>query len=437
MNKKKVHFVGIGGIGVSGLARYFLNKGNIVSGSDLACSETIQALEKEGVEIFLGPHSASNIKKGVDLVIHSPAVSPDNPEIKKAKGLKARVLSYPEALGEVSKKYYTIAVSGTHGKSTTCAMISLILEKAGLDPTVILGTKLKEFGDRNFRPGKSRYLVIEADEWKASFLNYYPQITVLTNIEEEHLDFYKDLNHILKTYKEYLGHLSQDGFLVANAEDENISKVLKSLKRKPKTKKYSFFQPEAKKIKKILSLPGEHNVCNALAALATARILGIKDKISFSLLSEFKSPWRRFEAENKNFFGKNIILISDYGHHPSEILATAKAAREKFPKREIWCVFQPHQYQRTHYLFSRFVKSLKEMPVDRIIISDIYDVAGREKALLKKKVSSSKLASAVDKESVVYLPRDKIISCLKNGLQKRSVLLVMGAGNIYNLKKEL
>jgi UDP-N-acetylmuramate--alanine ligase len=250
----RIHFIGIGGIGVSALAQYYLAKGHQVKGSDLVSSEITDLLKKKGAEVFIGQHKARNVSQKTDLVIYSPAVQQNNSELKKAYKLqttnyKLQILSYPQALGELTKKYFTIAISGTHGKSTTTAMIALILIKAGLDPTVILGTKLKEFGNSNFRMGDElrsssrfanarvdktinyklktkNYLVIEADEWSASFLNYWPKIIVLTNIEREHLDYYKSLNHILRTYKEYISHLPRKGFLVINKDDKNIQKAI-------------------------------------------------------------------------------------------------------------------------------------------------------------------------------------------------------------------
>ena len=198
---KKIHFIGIGGIGVSALAKYYLEKGYKVSGSDLFSSEITKALRKRGAKIFTGKHKGKRISKDADLVIYSSAVKPDNSELLRAKRYKVKIQSYPEALGELTKKYFTIAVSGTHGKSTTAAMIGLLLTKSGFDPTVIVGTKLKEFKNSNCRVGKSKYLVIEADEWQASFLNYWPKIIVLTTIEAEHLDYYKNLGNILRTFK--------------------------------------------------------------------------------------------------------------------------------------------------------------------------------------------------------------------------------------------
>lgn len=412
----KIHFIGIGGIGVSALAQYYLTKGHQVSGSDLVSSEITEFLEKKGVKI------QKKIPKDADLIINSPAV--------QLKEKSDKFKSYPEALGELTKKYFTIAISGTHGKSTTCAMIALILVKAGLDPTVIIGTKLKEFGGSNFRMGQGKYLVIEADEWQASFLNYWPKIIVLTNIEREHLDYYRDMNHILRTYREYIGHLSKNGVLVANRDDGNINKILNF---QLSIKKFSLKQKETKIIKKILKIPGKHNIYNALTALTVARLLKIPDKISFKALGEYKGAWRRFEVKRAKIGNKKFTIVSDYGHHPTEIKATLEAAREKFPKKQIWCIFQPHQYQRTFYLFNEFVDVFSRAPIDKLIITDIYDVAGREKKEIKKKVNSKKLIGAINKYWADYLVKEEIKNYLKNNLGGGEIVIIMGAGNIYKL----
>jgi len=431
----KIHFIGIGGIGVSALAKYYLEKGCQVSGSDLVSSEITKALKKLGAKIFIGRHKIKNLPEDADLVIYSPAVSKDNPELKEAKKLKIKCLSYPEALGDLTKKYFTIAVSGTHGKSTTAAMIGLLLKKAGFDPTVIVGTKLKEFKNSNCRVGESKYLVIEADEWQASFLNYWPKIIVLTNIEKEHLDYYKNLNNILKTYKEYIRHLPKNGVLIANGDDENIKRITNYELGIKNKKYYSLKSKEVRKIKKILKVPGEYNVSNALAALAVARVLKISDKISFKALSEYRGSWRRFEIKKFKIPDSRfkILVISDYAHHPTEIKVTLKAAREKFPRKKIWCVFQPHQYQRTFYLFKDFVKAFSKAPIDKLIITDIYDVAGREKGKIKEQISSEKLVEAIDKPWAIYLPKEEIVRYLKKNLKGREVVIIMGAGDIYKL----
>jgi len=431
----KVYFVGIGGIGISGLAQYYLEKGHEVYGFDLVWSEITDYLKKKKIKF------TQKIPQGTDLIIHTSAVQANSPFLREAIANGIKVKSYPEALGEITKEYFTIAISGTHGKSTTSAMIALILQKAGLDPTVIVGTKLKEFGNTNFRPGKSKYLVIEADEWNFSFLNYWPQIIVLTNIEEEHMDTYKDLNHIIKTYKEYVGHLSSSGVLVANGDDKNIKKIqnpcLAGRQANVKCQKYSINQKETEELKNILKIPGQHNVSNALAALAVARELGIPDNVTFEALGEYRGAWRRFEERKLKIGNRNFKIIHDYGHHPTEIAATLKAAREKYLDKKLWCVFQPHQYQRTYYLFDDFAKVFSNSPIDKTIITDIYDVAGRENKEIKKKVSSKKLVKRIrqltEKENVIYLPKERIKSYLKNNLEGKEIIVIMGAGDIYQL----
>jgi UDP-N-acetylmuramate--alanine ligase len=438
----KIHFIGIGGIGVSALAQYYLEKGDTVSGSDLVLSEVTEFLKGKGARIMIGQHQAKNLPSDVSLVIYSPAVKRDNPELFKARELqtasyKLEIKSYPEALGELTKKYFTIAISGTHGKSTTSSMATLILIKAGFDPTVVVGTKLKELGGTNFRMGKSKYLVIEADEWNASFLNYWPKVIVLTSIEEEHLDYYKSLKHILKTYQEYIRRLPEDGVLIANRDDKNILKLKgQNSKLRFKARNYSLTQKDAKKIGQILKVPGKHNVLNALAALNIARILRISDQIIFKALSEYTGIWRRFEVKKAQTNHKDFTLISDYAHHPTEIEATLRATKTKFKNKRIWCVFQPHQFQRTYYLFNNFVRVFKRNPIEKLIITDIYDVAGREKKTTKKQISSEKLIKKINKPQAIYLPKIEITNYLKENLEGDEVVIIMGAGDIYKIAKD-
>jgi len=446
---KKIHFIGIGGIGVSALAGYYLEKGFSVSGSDLANSEITKAMQEKGARVFVGKHKAENLSEKTELVIFSPAVRPNNPELVKAYKLKIKIQSYPEALGELTKNHFTIAVSGAHGKSTTTAMIGLLLVEAGFDPTVIVGTKVREFRNpalsnaegSNYKVGNSKYLVIEACEHEESFLNYWPKIAVITNIEREHLDYYKNLNNILKAFKKFILHLPKGGFLVANKEDENIKK-LKIANCKFQIKEYSLKQKEAKEIKKILKIPGSHNIYNALAALFVARILNIPDKVSFNSLAKYQGAWRRFDIKKgKVFNSKEIILLNDYAHHPTEIKALFSSLEEKFKNKRIWVVFQPHQYQRTFYLFKDFVKVLSGFKGEKLIITDIYDVAGREEESIKKSVSSEKLVKEVKKNrrnSTVYLPGFKeVLKFLDKNLRGGEVLVIMGAGDIYNLNSFL
>ena len=439
----KIHFIGIGGIGVSALAQYYLHKGHKISGSDLAPSEITDAMAKRGARILVG-NNRSHIQKDFDLVIHSPAVKPQNPEYAAAKDLGIQLQSYPEALGQLTREYQTIAVSGSHGKSTTTSMLALVLIKAGIDPTVIVGTKLKEFGDSNFRAGNSKYLVIEACEYDGSFLNYQPQIAVITNIDKEHLDYFKTFANVVKAFKSFIMRLPKDGFLVINKDDEGNARLKIQESKLPfKVQNYSLQQSEAGKIKKILKVPGKHNIYNALAVLAVARILGVKDTITLKALAEFKGTWRRFEVKKGKAGKKSITVVSDYGHHPTEVMATLIAAREKYPYKKIWCIFQPHQYQRTYYLFNDFVKLFKKVPIDSIIITDIYDVAGREEKNINQKVNSELLVKKIlaplslgevgGKQNVKYMAIDNAEEFIKENIKGGEVLIIMGAGDIYKL----
>ena len=382
-------------------------------------------MARAGVKVF-NDQRAENIKSDLDLVVYSPAVKPENPEFSQAKKMGITLLSYPEALGELTKQYTTIAVSGSHGKSTTTSMLALVLIKAGIDPTVIVGTRLKEFGNSNFRAGASKYLVVEACEYDGSFLNYQPKIAVVTNIDKEHLDYFKTFKNVIAEFKKFISKLPTDGFLVANKEDAHLVKISKG---KFKTFYYATKQSEAVKIKKILKVPGAHNVSNALAVLQVARILGIKDSVTFKALAEFRGSWRRFEIIKE----KPFWVISDYGHHPTEVKATLNAAREKFAKQKIWCIFQPHQHQRTFYLFKDFVRLFRQVGIDEMIITDIYDVAGREEKNINARVDSPMLVKKIARKQVRYLPKEEAEKFVKENIKKGEVVIVMGAGDIYRL----
>ncbi|MEF8847490.1 MAG: Mur ligase domain-containing protein [Candidatus Paceibacterota bacterium] len=422
-----IYFIGIGGIGLSALARYYLAQGHQVTGSDLEQSEITDALQKEGIEVYI-KHDPSNIPSDVDRVIYTAAVNDDNEELKEAKRKEITTQSYAEALGELTKEHFTIAITGTHGKSTTAAMVASILIEADLDPTVILGTKFDQLEHENCRIGESNYLVIEADEFDRSFLEHYPEILTVTNIEEDHLDCYENLENIINAYREFTTHLPKHGELIINGDDHNAKK----LKHK-RTQTFSLQNPESEKIKNILQIPGKHNVANALAALQTARALDIPDEVSFKALSGFKGVWRRFDIKERKLKGKKITVINDYAHHPTEVKATLEAADEKFPEQKKWAVFQPHQAARTTNLFDEFVKTLKEVTIDKLIVTDIYKVAGREE---KKKITSKELVNAINQENVVYVPKEKLKDFLSKNLEGQ-LLTILGAGDIYKLEQEL
>ena len=381
----KIHFVGIGGIGVSALAQYYLLNGHSVSGEDVVSKgEIIEKLKEMGV----------NISKvdSCDLVIYSPAVDRNQIKIKAPK-----IMSYPEALGEISKEYFTIAISGTHGKSTTTAMLSLILIEAGLDPTVIVGTKLKEFNGSNFRMGHSQYLIIEACEHEASFLNYHPDIGVVLNIEADHLDYYQNIEKI------------RDAFATFESQSKKVIKnvpVINDLK---------------------VNVPGEHNKLNASFAVAVAREIGISDEVSFRAISKFSGTWRRFDEHIYN----NLIIIDDYAHHPTEILATIKSVREKYPDKKIYCFFQPHQHQRTFLLLNDFVDAFNQSLkiIDKLFLIDIYDVCGRESKDIK--INSQEIAKMV--EGLEYIKKEDV----SKRINEADVVIFMGAGDIYNLSCDI
>ena len=458
---KKIHFIGIGGIGVSALARYFLARGDEVSGSDAAESEILEDLRRIGVKISTPklPHPNPLLEKErgqeTDLVIYSAAVKEDDPELVEARRLGIKAQKYAEALGEITKEKFTIAISGTHGKSTTTAMVGLILEKAGLDPTVIVGTKMREWGNSNFRAGQSPsaklgindYLVIEADEYDRSFLNYWPKMIILTNIEEDHLDTYPGgLPDILETFRRYISRLPEDGTLIVNEEDENIMELVQSSKLKVKS--YS----SKLKVKNLnLKVSGKHNFSNAMAAMTAARALGVEDKISIEALNDFSGTWRRMEYKGEVNGAK---IFDDYGHHPTEIKATLEGARELLGKNppqppflkggeKLWCVFQPHQYHRTYDLFDKFVGAFGS--ADKLILLPIYSVAGREDEEIKKKVSSELLTKSLiassespDGKEIIYLENfDKTAEYLKKNLAPGDLCLIMGAGDIYKLTSKL
>jgi len=417
----KIHFIGIGGIGVSAVAQYYLSQGHEVSGSDLTDSEIIRLLASKGTRIFLGQQTEKNIDDiSPDLVAFSPAVLPDNPELRRAQQKSIVCKSSPQLLGEITKKFYTIAVCGSHGKSTTASMLALMLEKCGLDPSAILGTCLEEFQNSNFRAGQSQYLIIEADEYKRSFLNYYPQIIVLTNIEIDHLDYFRDLDDIRGAYKDFVAHLLDDGILVAHQSVDLSGFNAKNIIRYCAEEKIS------------LTVPGAYNQDNANACLKVAEILQVPKNKALAALAGYKGAWRRLQETQIEIEGKSIIHISDYGHHPTQLLATVKGVREKYPNKRLTCVYQPHQYKRTLFFHEEFKRAIGQCLrlSDEFVLTDVYDVAGREDLQAKSLINSKILA---EESGAKYVAQDAIREYLYKNLEAGQVLLIMSAGNFYKL----
>ena len=428
---KNVHFIGIGGIGVSSLAQYYLARGWKVIGSDAVKSEITDDLKRRGVKIFIGQRAA-NIKSP-DLVIYSAAIKPNNPEFSESRTKGYPLLSYAQAVGELTKKYFTIAVAGSHGKSTTTALVGLILKEAGLDPTIIIGTKLKELGNNNFRLGQGEYLVLEADEYARSFYNYFPKVAVLTNIDKEHLDVYKNLVGVLAGFKKFLKNVESGGWIVVNGEDKNICTIIKSEVRNPKFETNSKSRKTNPKViwyekgRHKLSIPGIHNQFNAEAAWQAVKLLGVKKVVAEKVFKSYIGAWRRLEKlKIKNKKSKiRSLIYSDYAHHPTEIKATLQALREKYPARKLVCVFQPHQQDRLNRLFKDFLTAFDA--ADKTILYPLYKVKSRD--TIGK--SSADLARTINKPNVFYAPNFRaVLKLLAGDLNSNSIIVFMSAGDL-------
>lgn len=447
---KKIHFIGIGGIGLSALAKLLSRRGVAITGSDLAESSVTKDLEFEGHRVFIG-QAAENVPGDCELVIYSPAVPPENPERVAARAHGIPELSYPEALGLLSKEFRTIAVSGTNGKSTTTAMLGLILEEGGFDPTVIVGTKVPSFKHGNMRVGKSgSWLVVEACEYREHFLNLHPEFAVITNIEEDHLDYYRDLDHIREAFQKFVNGVPEIGRVVFNADDLTChSLVYKN------SVSFGENNGEYRAVNRIsglgqqtfelwldnnnlgnivLQVPGNFNVMNAMAAATTALVIGVPFGAVQVGLEKFFGVWRRFERVGI-FRGADVF--SDYGHHPTAIRGTIEAAREFFPGRRLVLCFQPHQHERTKNLFHELAEALSG--ADVLVLPEIFEVAGRTEdtnissrdlvAAIKEKFPAKEVAFASDLSAAEQL--------LNSVVQEGDVLIIQGAGDVDNLARKI
>ncbi len=446
-NIKKIHFIGIGGIGMSAIAEIMMNQGFSISGSDLKISNITTKLENKGANIYIG-HSVDNVKDS-DLVVYTSAVGLDNPELSRAKEIGISILDRAEMLGLLMKNYKnSIAISGAHGKTTTTSMSSLIFNDADLNPTILVGGELKQIGG-NVKIGSNDFLITEACEYKENFLKFRPTTSVILNIDEDHLDYFEDLNHIISTFNKFANLIPKKGYLFLNYDDYNVRRlashvdcnvvsfgmnVESSFMAKNLTfdgngyPNFEVFHNEKKIGSFKLNLPGQHNVYNALGAIALAYTFGIPADSIKSTLEDFKGTNRRFDILGKK---DDIIIIDDYAHHPTEIKATLDAVK-KYPHNRVWSIFQPHTYTRTKSLLLEFAASFKD--ADKVIITDIY--AAREKD--NGDIHSRDLVELIEKEGkdVVYIDSfDSIVGYLKNNAHPRDVVLTMGAGNIYEIGK--
>ncbi len=420
---KKAHFIGIGGIGMSALARLFLHEGKVVSGSDRTPSDITRALEREGIT-FLSEQVAGNITEGTDLVVYTEAMPHDHEELVCARKKGIACLNYFEALGVVANEYYLIAVAGSHGKTTTTAMLIDIFEGAGLDPSGIVGS-LRATTKSNYRAGKSKYFIVEACEYKRDFLSLTPDILVITNIEHEHVDYYKNLAEVQNAFRELALQVREGGSVVVNFAGMNVAPILEGVT--VSVVDYGkYFDPMLS-----LKVPGIHNQMNAAAASAAAAQVGISRNVTDAALTQFAGTWRRFEYKGEVNGAK---VYDDYGHHPTEIEATIHGARELYPNKKLTLVFQSHTYSRTHTLFDGFVRALSL--ADRIIILPIY--AAREENT--SGVSHQTLADGVRtrNEHVSALDSfDDVVKEITSSATADDLILVMGAGDITQVATKL
>lgn len=447
-NIHKIHFIGIGGIGVSALARFFLRKNAQVTGSDEERSENIYILEQEGARVYIG-HDKNHIISDIDAVVFSSAVNSDNTERMAAERLGIPSFEYSVMLGKIMDQFYGVAVSGTNGKTTTTALLGLMLEGAELDPVVVVGGKLREWKG-NLRLGGGKYMLAEACEYRRHMLNLKPHIIVLTNIEEDHLDYYRDLEDIVKAFEEYVERLESEDVLVVNGDDllvlrvaekskahkifysthKKAELVARNIKKESGRQEFRLFWKDIDLGVYALNVPGDFNIYNFLAAGAAALALGVEPKDLQKVANNFYGTWRRFERVG---VCEGVPVFSDYAHHPTAVRKTLQAAKEFFPGKKFLAIFQPHQQNRTQRLFDEFAQSFDE--ADGLILSEIYQVSGREKEDLN--ISSRDLVQSIQNrpkhpEFIQYAANpQEAANIAKKIIKAYDAVLIMGAGNIY------
>ncbi len=448
----KIHMIGIGGVSMSGIAEFLKEKNIPITGSDACENQNTKHLKRLGIEIVIG--SKKELVKKADTIIYTAAIAKTNPEYVYAQELGKKVLKRSEFLGEITKCFKEcICISGTHGKTTTTAMLSLIFLEAKKDPTIQIGAYLKPINGNN-KTGKSEYFILEACEYEESFLKFHPQTEIILNIDDDHLDYYQNIQNIKNAFLKFTDCLNKTGTLIANIEDKNTSEIIKKVKHPIITfglQKNANFN--AQNIKKdsygyysfdcyknniyydtyTLKILGKHNILNALAAIATSDFYKIDKTAIKNALQNFTGASRRFELIGKY---KGICIYDDYAHHPTEIKTTYLCTKE-IPHHEVWAVFEPHTYSRTKDHLEEFAHILKQF--DHIILSPIY--AAREQKT--DEISSKDLETLIKKENknVCFLESyAKIVEYLKENVEQNDIIVTIGAGTInqvgYALLKE-
>ena len=443
---KKIYFIGIKGVGMTAIAQVLKLRGAEVTGSDTHEKFfTDEVLAKSGIKFYEGFDAENLEKEKPDLVIYSTAYSDDNQELAAARKSGVAILSYPEALGQILKEGFGIAVCGTHGKTTTTAILGFVLQELGADPTVIVGSAVPQLGG-NARAGRGEHVVIEADEYQNKFLYFDPRAVVLTSAEYDHPDFFKTPEEYDDAFKKFVMKVPVDGFLVAYFDDKNVKEIAEAAKckiifyglmsgdwqakniiQKNGGMEFEVLEKgESRGIFKI-KLLGNHNVANALAVIATATRLGFDLEKVRVALEKFSGAVRRFEIKGE---ADAVLVIDDYGHHPTEIRVTLEAARQKYPDRRIWCIFHPHTFTRTKALLKDFSKSFGA--VDKTIVIDIYGSA-RE---VTGGVSSEDLVELIKKEGkdALYIPTiPEAAEFLAKEVKSGDVVITMGAGDVWRI----
>ncbi len=447
-HKKRLHFIGIGGIGMSGIAEILMEQGHTVSGSDRQLSEVTEYLQEKGAQIFQG--HKWQFDSTVDFVVYSSAIKHDNMEMLEAEKHNIPIIRRAEMLGQLMRQKYGVAIAGTHGKTTTTSMIGNIFIDAKLDPTIIVGGKLNNL-KTNARLGSGEIFVTEADEYDRSFLALYPNIAVITNIEEDHLDIYKDLSDIKKTFVEFTKHISFDGVVIAGIDDKNIRDITKNIQQlivsygidypadfmaediEASGSGISFDLVNNDKIlgRINLSMPGLHNVKNALAASAVAMEIGVDFEAIKKGLENFSGVARRFEIRG---IVKDIIIIDDYAHHPTEVKATLQSAIKGWNKQVV-AVFQPHLYSRTRDLYKDFATAL--YTADEIIVMDVYPAREEPLPGIDGSIIANELIKMGHDSTKFVKEKIKLIPEIKKVIKNDSIVIFMGAGDITNFPGKL
>jgi len=469
------HFVGVGGCGMSGLAQVLAQKGHQITGSDSQSSEVTENLERTGIQVNIG-HRAESVPRDVDCVVVSAAVPENNPEWLQAQEQGVRVYKYAQMLGELSRQMSTLAVAGTHGKSTTSGWLAYVLQQADMEPSFVIGAEVGQLGGGS-GAGKGKHIVVEACEYDRSFLNLRPRVGAILNVELDHLDYYHDINDIVNAFGEFAGLISEDGLLVANGDDDNVVQAL-SLSGRRNTDNAScrsiadgtasgptrceYFSLEDKgdwqvrnlrfeagqgcfdliyrgiRLESVkLALAGVHNVANALAVAAMARSVGVSVEQICAGLEGFTGVDRRLTYKGNV---QGVVVLDDYAHHPTEIQTTLEAIAAKYCRSErpgrLWCVFQPHQHSRTRFFLSEFASSFRW--ADIVLLPDIYFV--RESEQLRREVNAGQLADRINENGgeARYMGEfDNIVNTLAREVQAGDVVVTMGAGDVWKVADEL